>query len=86
MQITVELPDDIIQPDALPRRVLEAFAIQAYEQAKISSETGGQLLGMSRLEFLDFLGAHNVPTYTSDQLERDIAYVESLHETRAAVR
>lgn len=55
MQITVELPDDITQHPDPGREALERLAIEGYRSGALTHHQAGQLLGLSRFEFDEFL-------------------------------
>jgi predicted HTH domain antitoxin len=48
MQITVQLPDDLIEHAEPGREVLEALAIEGYRTEVLSHYQASQLLGLSR--------------------------------------
>jgi predicted HTH domain antitoxin len=59
MEITVEMPDDIAkhlgETAKMPRRMLEAFAAEAYRTQKLSRHQISQLLGLDYWQTEDFL-------------------------------
>jgi predicted HTH domain antitoxin len=76
MEITVKLPDDIVEAlgggTAVPRRVLEALVLQGYLTEEISLGRLAELLGVSRPEAEAFLDTHNARLpYTPQMLEED---------------
>ena len=76
MQITIDLPEELIQhfnPDRLAREILEALVIQAYQTEKITHAEVGRILGLpSRWAVDAFLKQHNVDLhYDEADLERD---------------
>lgn len=85
MQLTVDLPEDVLQhlaPD--PRRcVFEAVVVDAYRRERISTGRLGELLGLDRWqaeEFLDLRGAR-LP-YTPEMLQEDRRAVEERNRPR----
>lgn len=80
MQITVELPDDIARHPDPGREALEALAVEGYRSGALTHYQAGQLLGMSRSEFDDFLIEHNVceHAYSIDDLEQDLRDLDKL--------
>lgn len=66
MQITVQLPDDLVQHSDPGREALEALAIEGYRSGALSHFEAGQLLGMSRFEFDGFLKERNVYDHAYD--------------------
>ena len=60
MEITVKLPDDLVQHDDPGRKALEALVIEGYRSGALSHYQGSQLLGISRLEFDSFLKERNI--------------------------
>ena len=92
MQITVTLPDDLAAP-LLPdgqdpaRTALEALALEAYRQRRITGYQLRTLLGIpSRYELDGFLKQHEVYDYTIEDLDQDLATIQNLNEKRKAER
>ena len=92
MQITVTLPDDLAAP-LLPdgqepaRTALEALALEAYRQRRITGYQLRALLGIaSRYELDAFLKQHEVYDYTIEDLDQDLATIRYLNEKRKAER
>lgn len=78
MQLTIELPDELSAALAssgqdLSRAALEAIALEAYRERKLSTSQLRRLLGyQSPLEVESFLKQHGVELeYTLEDLERD---------------
>jgi len=76
VQITLELPDKLIQhfnQDFLAHEILEALVVQAYQAEKITSIEVGQILGLSSRWAVDaFLKQHNADLhYNESDLESD---------------
>jgi hypothetical protein len=92
VQITVTLPDDLAAP-LLPhgqepaRAALEALALEAYRQRRITGYQLRTLLGIaSRYELDGFLKQHEVYDYTIEDFDRDLATIRTLNEKREAER
>ena len=92
MQITVTLPDDLAAP-LLPdgqepaRTALEALALEAYRQRRITGYQLRTLLGIaSRYELDGFLKQHEVYGYTIEDFDRDLATIHELSEERKTER
>ncbi len=92
MQITVTLPDDLAAP-LLPcgqepaRAALEALALEAYRQRRITGYQLRTLLGIpSRYELDGFLKQHEVYDYTIEDFDQDLATIRELNEKRKAER
>ncbi len=79
MQVTVELPDDILRalqgqwPD-LNRQTLEAIAVEGYRTGALTENQVRRLLDLeSRFEVHALLKEHRVPLqYTESDLEDDM--------------
>lgn len=76
MQITLNLPDELIQHfnrDHLDHEILEALVLQAYQVEKITSAEVGRFLNLpSRWAVDAFLKQHNADFhYDETDLERD---------------
>ena len=85
MQVTVELPDEIAQQlgsnAEMPRRILEAVALQRYLAEEISLSRLGEVLGLDRWEAEAFLDKHNARLpYTQAMLEADRRNLSKLLE------
>ncbi|MGO9271317.1 MAG: UPF0175 family protein [Terriglobia bacterium] len=76
------LPDDLAAPLLPPgqepaRAVLEAIALEAYRQRRITGYQVRVLLGIpSRYELDGFLKEHQVEKYTAEDFEHDLATIE----------
>lgn len=85
MQITLNIPDELIQhfnQNYLAREILEALALQAYQNEKITSAEVGRILGLpSRWAVDAFLKQHKADLhYDEADLDSDR---EILHQLRA---
>ena len=80
MQITVELPDDIAQHADPGREALERLAVEGYRSGALTHHQAGQLLGLSRFEFDDFLIERKIVdhAYSIEDLQQDLADLENL--------
>jgi hypothetical protein len=83
MQVTIQIPDEIASRIAsggdLPRRALEALAIEELKAGRITEPELGQILGLSRLQIDGFLKSHGVfQDLTIEDVDRDIADLKSL--------
>ena len=79
MRVTIQLPDDISaaleeQWEDVPRRSLEAIAVEAYRTGALTESQVRRLLGVeSRFQVHALLKEHNVPLkYTTADLEDDL--------------
>jgi predicted HTH domain antitoxin len=79
MRVTIQLPDDISaaleeQWDDVPRRSLEAIAVEAYRSGALTESQVRRLLGLeSRFQVHALLKEHHVPLkYTVADLEDDL--------------
>jgi predicted HTH domain antitoxin len=78
MQITIDLPDELVQHfnrNHLTREILEVLVVQAYQTEKITSAQVRRILGLpSRWAVDAFLKQHNANLhYDEADLERDRA-------------
>ena len=78
-QVTVEVPEDAAEmfggEDArFSREMFEAAVVQWYDEGRVSSGKGAELLGISRAEFLDLLFRHKVSPfqYTPEELAEEL--------------
>ena len=80
MSVTIELPEDISvalegQWDNVPRRSLEAIAVEAYRTSALNESQIRRLLGFAtRFQVHALLKEHQVPLrYTAADLEADLS-------------
>jgi hypothetical protein len=76
MDLTIHIPDDVaarLGTTDLPRRMLEALAVQEFRQGRLTQPQLRRLLGFATRHALDaFLKAHGVYlSYTLADLEKD---------------
>ncbi|HEX7618492.1 MAG TPA: UPF0175 family protein [Verrucomicrobiae bacterium] len=78
-QVTVEVPEYAAEmfggDDArFSREMFEAAVVQWYDEGRISSGKGAEMLGLSRAEFLDLLFRHKVSPfqYTPEKLAEEL--------------
>jgi hypothetical protein len=78
MSIRVEFPEALLiatreEPQVFTRKVMIYTLGHLYEQGKISSGIGAQVLGCARLEFYRLLSEHgfSVIHYTAEELEEE---------------
>ncbi|MGC2110821.1 MAG: UPF0175 family protein [Candidatus Korobacteraceae bacterium] len=92
MQITLEIPDELAATLAgseqeLSRAALEAIALEAYRQRRLSGYQLRTLLGIpSRFELDAFLQEHQVEKYTAEDFEHDLATIQELEQKEKAKR
>lgn len=79
MTVAIEIPDELERQlkagwSNLPRRLLEAIALEAYRSGVFTSAEVGRLLGSeSRWDTEAFLQQHGAfPDYTEDDLAQDV--------------
>jgi predicted HTH domain antitoxin len=85
MAITLELPDEIEQQlqeewnGDLPRKILEAVAVEGYRQGALSRGQVGELLGLSFHDTEAFLkGRDASPPYSVEDIEKGRVALEGL--------
>lgn len=76
LNLTLNIPDsmaELAQAPDLPRRMLEAFAVEGYREGTLTKVQVRLLLGFeTRFETEDFLGAHGVwPGMAADEIAED---------------
>ncbi|HXA17241.1 MAG TPA: UPF0175 family protein [Thermoanaerobaculia bacterium] len=84
MSVTIDMPEDIsaaleVRWDDVPRRSLEAIAVEAYRTGALTESQIRRLLGFeTRFQVHALLKEHQVPLrYTAEDLEADL----SVHRT-----
>jgi hypothetical protein len=79
MQVTVTLPDELVAALAPAgrdpgRAAVEAMALEAYRERRITAYQLRTMLGISsRSELNAFLKQHRIETYTAEDFEHDLA-------------
>jgi predicted HTH domain antitoxin len=78
-KVTVEVPESATEMFGgdnvrFSREMFEAAVVQWYDEGRISSGKGAEMLGLSRAEFLDLLFRHKVSPfqYTSEELAAEL--------------
>jgi hypothetical protein len=77
MDVTIHIPDDLATrletAGDLPRRILEALAVEEFRLGRLAQPELRRLLGFATRQALDaFLKAHEVYiAYTEDDLDHD---------------
>ena len=90
MQITIEIPDDLAATlsasgQGPARAALEAIAVEAYRQQRLSAYQLRTLLGISsRYELDGFLKERQVYDYTLEDFEKDLATIRELRAKQKA--
>jgi predicted HTH domain antitoxin len=84
LRIEIELPRDLmaalnIPTSELGRRAKEWVVLELFQEGEISAGKAAEILGMSKVRFLDFLNARNLPYLDASpqELEREIAAAEA---------
>ena len=78
-EINVSYPETLaislkMQNSEFEREIKTASLVKFYEMGKISSGFAAQILGISRIAFLDILASNGVSAYAAaDELETDLA-------------
>jgi predicted HTH domain antitoxin len=77
--ITIEVPEEALKmfdgdDVRFGREVYETAIVKWYDEGRISSGRGAELLGVSRAEFLDLLFRHKVSPfqYTPEELANEL--------------
>jgi len=84
LEITVDLPNDLIQRPDPAREALEALAIAGYRSGKLSAHQAGSLLGFtSRFQFEGLLKSRNIfdQAYGPEDLSDDVKTLRGLAES-----
>lgn len=88
MQLTLNLPDDVVQGleekwKDLPRGVLESVALEGFRSGALTQEQVRRLLGFAtRVEVDGFLKSHDACDYALADLEHDRETLDRLRSQR----
>jgi predicted HTH domain antitoxin len=87
--IAVDLPRDLLGALDIPQTQLEArmrelIALELFREGRISSGKGAEILGVSKLEFIQRLSKYNIPYFTesAEELATDVKNLEQLLDAR----
>lgn len=86
MQVTLDIPDELVAPLTGPgqqpaRAALEAWGLEAYRQRRLSGYQLRILLGIpSRWDLDGFLKEHRVDKYTAEDFAEDLATIREFRE------
>jgi predicted HTH domain antitoxin len=77
--LEISYPEDLPEamgesPEAFEREIIFLVAAKLYELGRVSSSRAAELAGLSRVEFLERLGAYHISVfnYPLQDLEREI--------------
>ena len=77
-QVVVEVPEEVVElfgegPERFGRQMYEAAVVKWYDEGRISSGRGAEMLGISRADFLELLSRHQVSPfqYTAEELKEE---------------
>jgi len=85
LTVALDLPRDLLGALDVPHtevevRLRELTALELFREGRISSGKGAELLGISKLAFIQLLSQHQIETFTEspDELESDLATLDRL--------
>jgi len=85
MTVAVELPRDLLGTLEVPQAQMEArlrelIALELFREGRISSGKGAELLGVSKLAFVQLLSQHGIDYFTEspEELKAEVAMLEQL--------
>ena len=83
MEITVKIPDEILEAESAlaSRRILEEIALEGFKSQQLTIAQVRKILGFeTRLQVHQFLAAHNVPwvNYSIEDAEREMELLHKL--------
>ena len=77
-QVVVEVPEEAMElfgegPERFGRQMYEAAVVKWYDEGRISSGRGAELLSLSRADFLELLSRHQVSPfqYSAEELKEE---------------
>ena len=85
-ELKLDLPPDLLELlESLgdPQQTIkECVVLELYRRGEISSGKAAELLGMSRLEFIQYSGRLGIPffRYSPEELEAELRNLEGLSE------
>lgn len=89
LNVSLQLPRDLlgaldVPEEQVERRLREMIALQLFREGRISSGKAAELLGISKLEFVQLLARYGLPysTETPGELAAEARTLEQLLELR----
>jgi len=84
LTVRLQFPRDLLGALEVPQERLEArlrelIVLQLFREGRISSGKGAELLGISKLEFIQLLARHGIPYFT-EAPEELISEVQTLEQ------
>jgi len=83
--LTLEVPRDLavalnVSLPQLPARMRELIAVELFREGRISAGKGAEILGTSKLAFVQLLARYSISYFTEspEELAADVAEVASL--------
>ncbi|MEQ9370516.1 MAG: UPF0175 family protein [Coleofasciculus chthonoplastes F3-SA18-01] len=88
LTVRLNLPRDLlgvldVSETGLEKRIRELIAIELFREGRISSGKGGELLGVSKWDFIQLLSRYKVPYFnqTPENLVAEVNLLETLLNT-----
>jgi predicted HTH domain antitoxin len=85
LTVALELPRDLLGALEVPQVQIEAhlrelIALELFREGRISSGKGAELLGISKLAFIQRLSQHGIDYFTEspEELRSDVAVLDQL--------
>ena len=92
LTVSLEVPRDLLGVLEVPQEQLEArlrelIALELFREGRISSGKGAELLGLSKLEFIQLLAQYRVSYFTEspEELEAEVKMLEQLLDESGSV-
>jgi predicted HTH domain antitoxin len=77
-QVVVEVPEEAMElfgegPERFGRQMYEAAVVKWYDEGRLTSGRGAEMLGISRADFLELLSRHQVSPfqYSAQELKEE---------------
>ena len=85
LTVRLNLPRDLlgvldVSETGLENRLRELIAIELFREGRISSGKGGELVGISKWDFIQLLTRYNIPYFnqTPEDLVAEVKLIETL--------
>ena len=83
LKVALELPRDLlgaldVPPIEVEARLRELIALELFREGRISSGKGAELLGISKVEFVQILARHDIAYFAEspEELTEDVAVLD----------
>jgi len=89
LTLSLELPQDLpaildLPEQNIEKRVRELIAIELFREGLISSGKGGEIVGVSKWDFIQLLAKYDLPYFseTSEELTAEVTLLDQIFDEK----